>query len=406
MRHEATATCLSWIPPTAVQGVFSLPFGLGIAHYDQPPPDELPDVEALLSADAIRFANQLHAWIEVQDGRITSHGMSGHGRLGSTTVRLRSRGLTFAGVALPDLTPPPRVLRNRVVFTQTAGGHTGAPVPRPVTQPPFWRLAAPLAWTTVTLTLHADGTSAARLAAASPFPRHYLYDSTGRLTRKSALIRYRDWIRRSGRDDNPWAGGGTPVPVTAVRGPAERSLGNAMLVSGDYRRHALAQGMLLSERPIANSEVHLLLDGLLVIEIDRRPALEVGPGAIFDPAMRTPYSKEHVTVRARTASRLAIVPRSHLDDQALLGVAAEQTARLNTCSTDLGLSARLAISDARHPLIPVRMSGYAPLIAAPPPLPYSTVPRRSSSANSCAAGLSTGGWSKMVVVIATPAIPS
>src|SRR5215831_11819882 len=95
-RHEAGATCLSWIPPTAVQGVFSLPFGLGITHYDQPPPDELPDVEQLLATDAIRFANQLHAWIEVEDGRVTSYGMSGQGRLGSTTVRLRAHGLTFA----------------------------------------------------------------------------------------------------------------------------------------------------------------------------------------------------------------------------------------------------------------------------------------------------------------------
>jgi hypothetical protein len=162
LRHEAAATCLSWIPPTAVQGVFSLPFGLGIAHYDQPPPDELPDVEALLAADAIRFANQLHAWIEVEEGRITSHGMSGQGRLGSTTVRLRSHGLTFAGVALPDLVPPVQVHPDRIVFTQTAGGHTGAPVPRPVTRPPFWRLAAPLAWTSITLTLRADGTSAAQ----------------------------------------------------------------------------------------------------------------------------------------------------------------------------------------------------------------------------------------------------
>src|SRR5215469_9977518 len=33
MRYEATATCLSWIPPTAVEGVFSLPFGLGVAHF-------------------------------------------------------------------------------------------------------------------------------------------------------------------------------------------------------------------------------------------------------------------------------------------------------------------------------------------------------------------------------------
>ena len=48
-RYDATATCLPWIPPTAVEGVFSLPFGMGVAHHDQPPPDELPDVEALLA---------------------------------------------------------------------------------------------------------------------------------------------------------------------------------------------------------------------------------------------------------------------------------------------------------------------------------------------------------------------
>jgi hypothetical protein len=335
LRYEATATCLSWIPPTAVEGVFSLPFGLGIAHYDQPPPDELPDVEALLAADAIRFANQLRGWIEVEDGRIVSHGMSGEGRLGSTTMRLRSRRLTFAGVALPDQVPRPQVHQDRVVFAQTAGGHTGAPVPRHVDRPPFWRLAAPVAWTTIMLTLRADGTSAARLAAASPFPRHYLYDSAGKLTHKSALIRYKDWIRRSAHGD-PWAGTGAPVPVTAVRGPAERSLGNAMLVSEGYRQHSLPEGKLLSERPIAGSEVHLLLDGLLVIEIDGQPLVEVGPGAIFDPSMRTAYSKEHVRVRARTPSRLAVLPRAQLDDQALLGVAAEQIARLRATAPAAG----------------------------------------------------------------------
>ena len=168
MRYQATATCLSWIPPTAVEGAFSLPFGLGIAHYDQPPPDELPDLEALLSADAIRFANQLHAWIEVTDGQVTGHGMSGSGRLGSTTVRLGSHGLTFAGVALPGLTPPPEVHQDRVHFTHTAGGHTGAPVPRAVPHPPFWQLTAPIAWSTITLTLHSDGSSKAQIAAASP----------------------------------------------------------------------------------------------------------------------------------------------------------------------------------------------------------------------------------------------
>lgn len=51
-RFQATATCLSWIPPTAVEGVFSLPFDLGVAHNDQPPPDELPDIGRLLAGDA------------------------------------------------------------------------------------------------------------------------------------------------------------------------------------------------------------------------------------------------------------------------------------------------------------------------------------------------------------------
>ena len=53
MRYESTATCLSWIPPAAVEETFKLPFGMGVAHYDQPPQAELPDVEALLAEDAI-----------------------------------------------------------------------------------------------------------------------------------------------------------------------------------------------------------------------------------------------------------------------------------------------------------------------------------------------------------------
>jgi hypothetical protein len=307
----------------------SLPFGLGVAHYDQPPPDELPDVAALLSTDAIRLANQLRAWVEVEGGRIVAHGASGGGRIGSTTVRLASRGLTFAGVALPDLTPGPDVRPDRARFTQTAGGHTGAPVPRAVPHPPFWRLTAPIAWSTIALTLGADGSATAEIAAASRFPRHYLYDGAGHLTHKTAVIRYKDWIRRCGVDDSPWGGGGTPVPVAAVRGPAERSLADAILVARQYRQHRLPEGALLSERPIAATEVHLLLDGLLLIEIDRHAGLEVGPGAIFDPARRTPFSREHVTVRARTPCRLAVLPRDRLDDPALLGVAAEQSARLD-----------------------------------------------------------------------------
>jgi hypothetical protein len=258
--------------------------------------------------------------------------MSGGGRLGSTTIRLGPRVLTFAAVALPDLPAPPEVHPDRVRFTLTAGGHTGVAVPRHIPHPPFVRLTAPLAWSTIALTVYLDGSSRCEIAGASAFPRHYLHDSEGKLTHKSALIRYHDWLRRSEQERSPWGGVQQTVPVAEARSGVERSLADAILVSGSYRQHRLPAGAMLSDRPIADDEVHVLLDGLLVIEIDQRPAVEAGPGAIFDPALRTPGSKEHVTVRAQTPCRLAVLPRDQLDSQALLGVAGQQTTRLRAHS--------------------------------------------------------------------------
>src|ERR1044071_4096863 len=61
---------------------------------------------------------------------------------------------------------------------------------------------------------------------------------------------------------------------------------------------------------------------------------ETGPGAIFAPAMRTAYSKQHVTVRARTRCRRAVLPRDQLDRQALPGVAEQQSSRLRAHNTN------------------------------------------------------------------------
>jgi hypothetical protein len=328
MRLTAEATCLSWIPRTAVEGAFKLPFGLGVAHYDSPPPDASPDVPGLLCADAIRFANQLQAWIDVEDGRVLGHGMTGGGRLGSTTVRLRKAGLTFAAVAVPDLVATPEVLTDGVRFRQTCGGHTGAPVPRAVTNPPFVRVSAPLAWSTIVLTLHLDGTSESEIADASLFPRHYLYDSAGRLTHKSALIRYKEWLRRSEQQQSPWAGVHPAVPMTGVKAEAERSLADTILVSAPYDQHRLSAGAMLGSVSIGDDQVAVLLDGLLVVLIDDEPAVELGPGAILDPSHRNEESKRHAKIRAQTAARLAILSRHQLDDDALLDVASEQAAAL------------------------------------------------------------------------------
>jgi hypothetical protein len=97
---------------------------------------------------------------------------------------------------------------------------------------------------------------------------------------------------------------------------------------------------LLSERPISDAQVHVLLDGILVIELDQEPVSEVGPGAIFDPSKRAPESKRRVTVRARTPCRLAVIARERLDGPGLEAVANEQMSRLratlNSLSEDRG----------------------------------------------------------------------
>src|SRR6202012_162914 len=83
-RHESTITSLSWIPSEAVEGSTKVAFETGLAHYDEPPPEQIEDLAALRDADRFRFANVLKAWIDVDgSGKIVDCGYSGCGMMGS-----------------------------------------------------------------------------------------------------------------------------------------------------------------------------------------------------------------------------------------------------------------------------------------------------------------------------------
>jgi hypothetical protein len=141
MRVDASVTSISWIPSEAITGPVRLPFDIGIGHYDDPPPDTLDDVAAFVADDRCRFANDLRAWIEVDDdGRILDAGYAGTGYVGSTTLQLLGQSLTVPGVGYPVIQEEPQRSDGRVRFVQTAGGRTGAPAPRPVRRPPFVRI--------------------------------------------------------------------------------------------------------------------------------------------------------------------------------------------------------------------------------------------------------------------------
>jgi len=89
MRYESSVLSLSWIPSEAISGMPRLPFGLGLTHYDDPPPDTVTDPMSLLTSDRVRLVNQLRAWVEVEAGRIVDCGYSGGGHLNMSTVRIQ-----------------------------------------------------------------------------------------------------------------------------------------------------------------------------------------------------------------------------------------------------------------------------------------------------------------------------
>src|SRR3954469_7699949 len=134
MRIESSVTAISWIPSEAIEGMPKIPFELGIGHYDEPPPDHVSagDLERLRDADRFREANDLRAWIEVEDGRVVGHGYEGGGVVGATTFRVGRREVIVPGVAFDPLQAVPEVQGQSVRFVQTVGGRAGFPAPRRV----------------------------------------------------------------------------------------------------------------------------------------------------------------------------------------------------------------------------------------------------------------------------------
>ena len=129
MRVESSVTSLTWIPSEAIKGMPKLPFEWGVAHYDDPPPDRLIDVDALHEHDLFREANELKAWIEVDDGQIVDYGYSGGGRIGVTRMKLGRREVAFPAVQYPLIQAEPEASDGSVKFVQSAGGHMGHLVP-------------------------------------------------------------------------------------------------------------------------------------------------------------------------------------------------------------------------------------------------------------------------------------
>jgi hypothetical protein len=300
MRHESSVTSLSWIPSEAVTGGARTAFDAGFTHYDNPPPSELGDIEELRAADRFRFANVLRAWIEVDDwGVITGSGYSGdsHGLMGSTTIRLGRLHYRFQGIQLPDLQHDPERGDGWVRFIQTAGGRTGLPAPRRVRRQPFVQWQAPTVWTTLSLTLHASGQAEFGMTGASRFPRHWVYDGDGQLSRKSGLADFRDWYRRSFGRYSPWGDADSSALTMEVETALERALSVQLMHGGAKPRiERLPAGTTFVRQGQPGIDVYLVLDGVVRVERDGERLAEYGPGALLGE--RAPPGGRHPHLHA------------------------------------------------------------------------------------------------------------
>ncbi len=317
MRVEGSVTAISWIPSEAIEGLPKLPFELGVGHYDDPPPDRLEagDLERLRDADRFREANLLQAWIEVEDGAIVSADYEGGGLVGSTTFRIGPKAIVVPGVPFEVLRSEPEISGDRARFVQTVGGRAGFPAPRLVKGGPLFRIHSATCWTTLALTLHADGRVEHEVVGASPFPRHWIYDNDGVLSEKSGTIDFKAWYRESHGEHTPWGEDESEAVVAAAESALERELSKA-LMSGDEKltKRRLGEGAVLVTQGAGGDKLYLLLDGVLAVEVDGKQVAEMGPGTIVGERALLEGGVRTATLRALTPIHFVVIPAELLGE--------------------------------------------------------------------------------------------
>ncbi len=175
------------------------------------------------------------------------------------------------------------------------------------------QFVAPTAWSTLALTIHADGTSDYEMLGASPFPRHWIYNSEGKLEAKTGLIDFKDWWRTAFGEHTPWGDVDSPALVTAVETALERELSTVVMAGKKPEIRKIKEGATLTEQGDAGDELYLLLDGVLRAEVDGEGVAELGPGALLGERAIIEGGTRTATLRAVTACRVAVAREVDID---------------------------------------------------------------------------------------------
>ena len=87
-------------------------------------------------------------------------------------------------------------------------------------------------------------------------------------------------------------------------------------------RRKIGEGETLVEQGAEGTELYLLLDGMLTVEVDGEPVAEFGPGALLGEMALLEGGHRTATLRAATPVRVVVVPADAIDESALPQLAA------------------------------------------------------------------------------------
>jgi hypothetical protein len=151
-------------------------------------------------------------------------------------------------------------VRLRFVSCRRLAGGPGLAAPRHVDNPPNVWVTPPVIWTTLTLSIHAEGSWCYERVGASPFPRHWIYDQSGRHVAKSGLSEFRAWHREAFGSQTPWGGIDTPALIRPAVSDVERQISDLVMGrSPTFERLEAGQALVRQGDP--GTELFLLLDG-------------------------------------------------------------------------------------------------------------------------------------------------
>jgi len=174
-------------------------------------------------------------------------------------------------------------------------------------------------WTTLALTLYADGSTGHELVGASSFPRHWIYDADGKLAGKSALIDFKTWWRTAAVAGSPWHGQEHAILAAEAETPLERRLSQVIMRGGGAKPRAAkvkAGATIITEGEPAD-DIVLLLDGLVQVEAKGTELARLGPGSILGERASIEQGRRTATVRAVTDCRIVSYLAADLPDRDL-----------------------------------------------------------------------------------------